>query len=80
MTQVSATWTGGTFRPDEAVPLPDQTRVRLTVEPLDASPGHVSPDQRAALLDLIGIWKGHRPPGDEDVDRIIDEYRTGKHG
>ena len=35
MTQVSATWTGGAFKPDEAVLLADQTRVRLTVEPLD---------------------------------------------
>ena len=34
MTQVSATWTGGTFKPDEAVPLADPTRVRLTIEPL----------------------------------------------
>ena len=35
MNQVSATWTGGMFKPDEAVPLADPTRVRLTVEPID---------------------------------------------
>jgi hypothetical protein len=35
VTQVSATWTGGMFKPDEALPLADQTRVRLTIEPLD---------------------------------------------
>jgi hypothetical protein len=26
---------GGMFKPDEALPLADQTRVRLTVEPID---------------------------------------------
>jgi hypothetical protein len=34
-THVSATWTGGVLKPDSALPLPDQTRVRLTVEPVD---------------------------------------------
>jgi hypothetical protein len=33
-TEVSATWTGGIFKPDQAVPLADETRVRLTVEPI----------------------------------------------
>ena len=33
-TEVSATWTGGIVKPDQAVPLADETRVRLTVEPI----------------------------------------------
>ncbi|HEX3149547.1 MAG TPA: hypothetical protein VHR66_15840 [Gemmataceae bacterium] len=35
-TQVSATWTNGTFMPDSAVTLAEQTRVRLTIEPIVA--------------------------------------------
>ncbi len=33
-TRVSATWTDGIFKPDQSLPLADQTRVRLTVEPI----------------------------------------------
>ena len=49
MTHVSATWTGGAFKPDEAVPLPEQTRVRLTVEPLD----EWSPDRAKAAWEAL---------------------------
>jgi predicted DNA-binding antitoxin AbrB/MazE fold protein len=56
MTQISATWTGGTFKPDEAVPLPDQTRVRLTVEPID----EWSPERaKAALKSLLDRLRDH---------------------
>jgi hypothetical protein len=56
MTQISATWTGGTFKPDEAVPLPDQTRVRLTVEPID----EWSPERaKAALQQLLELIREH---------------------
>jgi hypothetical protein len=34
-THVSATWTGGIFKPDEELPLADETRVRLTIEPIE---------------------------------------------
>ena len=37
-TQVTATLIGGMFRPDETIALPDQTRVRLTVEPIQETP------------------------------------------
>jgi ribosomal protein S16 len=47
MNQISATWTGGTFKPDEVVP--DQTRVRLTVEPID----EWSPEGARAALEAI---------------------------
>jgi hypothetical protein len=33
-THVSATLINGMFKPDEAIPLADQTRVRLTIEPI----------------------------------------------
>jgi hypothetical protein len=33
-TQVTATVIGGMLKPDETLPLPDQTRVKLTIEPL----------------------------------------------
>lgn len=49
MTHMSATWTGGAFKPDEAVPLPEQTRVRLTVEPLD----EWSPDRAKAAWEAL---------------------------
>ena len=49
MTQVSATWTGGAFKPDQAVPLPDQTRVRLTVEPIV----EWSPERATAALQAL---------------------------
>jgi hypothetical protein len=35
-TRITATLIGGMLRPDEALPLPDQTRVTLTIEPLGA--------------------------------------------
>jgi predicted DNA-binding antitoxin AbrB/MazE fold protein len=34
-TQVEATWSDGVLKPDERVPLPEQTRVRLTIEPIE---------------------------------------------
>jgi hypothetical protein len=37
-THVSATWTGGVLKPDAALPLADETRVRLTVEPIAEQP------------------------------------------
>jgi hypothetical protein len=33
-TQVTATFVHGMFKPDQALPLADQARVRLTIEPL----------------------------------------------
>ena len=33
-TQVTATVIGGMLRPDQSLPLPDDTRVKLTIEPI----------------------------------------------
>ena len=40
----------------------------------------VSEERRTAALSLIGIWKTDNPPSDEDVERIIEEYRMEKYG
>jgi predicted DNA-binding antitoxin AbrB/MazE fold protein len=34
-TQMTATVVGGVFKPDQPLPLPEQTRVKLTVEPVE---------------------------------------------
>lgn len=34
-TQITATFTGGQFRPDESLPLAEDTRVNLTIEVVD---------------------------------------------
>ena len=34
-TQVEATFTNGVLKPDQPLPLADQTRVRLTIEPIE---------------------------------------------
>ena len=34
-TQVTATFVDGMLRPDQPLPLADQTRVKLTIEPID---------------------------------------------
>jgi hypothetical protein len=34
-TQVTATFVHGMFKPDQALPLPEQSRVRLTIEPIE---------------------------------------------
>jgi hypothetical protein len=41
-TQVTATVVGGMLKPDQALPLADQTRVRLTIEPLAERPDPVA--------------------------------------
>ena len=41
-TQVTATVVGGMLKPDEALPLADQTRVRVTIEPLAERPDAVA--------------------------------------
>jgi len=63
--------------------LPDGTLVEVTpLQPETARPGTipVSKEQREALLALIGIWKTDNPPNDEEVERIIEEYRMKKYG
>jgi len=51
-TQVDATLIDGVFKPDRALPLPDQTRVRLTIEPIAAAEGW-SPEKARAAWEAI---------------------------
>lgn len=37
-TEVTATVVGGMLKPDQALSLADQTRVKLTIEPVEAKP------------------------------------------
>lgn len=40
--QVEAILTGGVLKPDQPLPFADQTRVRLTVEPVEDRPSSVA--------------------------------------
>ena len=46
-TQVTATVVGGTLKLDEALKFPEQTRVRLTVEPIAGAPPTTAPQETA---------------------------------
>jgi len=39
-----------------------------------------SKERREALQQLIGIWKTPQPPGDEQVERIVEQERMKKYG
>jgi hypothetical protein len=55
-TQVTATVVNGMLKPDEALPLAEQSRVRLTIEPID----DWSPEKaRAAWESLLAFLKEH---------------------
>jgi hypothetical protein len=68
---------------DNGVRLPEGQEVTvIAVVPTPASEQkyYVSPEQREAILGLIGIWKTENPPSDEEVERIIEEARMKKYG
>jgi hypothetical protein len=48
--------------------------------PTETAAAPVSPEQKEALLSLIGIWKTERPPSDEELERIIEQERMKKYG
>jgi predicted DNA-binding antitoxin AbrB/MazE fold protein len=56
-TRVDATLTNGVLKPDRPLPLPDQTRVRLTVEPLE----EWSPDRARAAGEALQARLKERP-------------------
>ncbi|MBO0696909.1 MAG: antitoxin family protein [Zavarzinella sp.] len=56
-TQVDATLTNGVFKPDRPLPLPDQARVRLTVEPIP----EWSPERARAAWEAIRARLRQRP-------------------
>lgn len=49
VTQIEATLIDGVLKPDRQLPLPDQTRVRLTIEPI----GDRSVDATAAWRSIL---------------------------
>ena len=75
---------------DNGATLPDGILVQVTPAPYEAgnalavlaeeTSGQVSKERREALLRLIGCCKSDNPPHDEEVERIIDEYRMKKYG
>lgn len=67
--------------------LPEGTQVTVTALPAPSPaapkpqpPYPVSEEKRQALLGLIGCCKTDNPPDDEEVERIIEEYRMKKYG
>jgi hypothetical protein len=68
---------------DGGVSLPEGQEVTVSAvasTPTSEQKYYVSPERREALLSLIGIWKTESPPSDEEVERIIEEYRMKKYG
>jgi hypothetical protein len=58
----------------------DEVASSGVVSPGQRGPYPVSKEQREALLGLIGCCKTDNPPDDEEVERIIEEYRMKKYG
>jgi predicted DNA-binding antitoxin AbrB/MazE fold protein len=56
-TRVEATFTNGVLKPDQPLPLPDQTRVRLTVEPIE----EWSPEKARAAWEALQARLKERP-------------------
>jgi hypothetical protein len=54
---LTATIVGGLLKPDEQLPLPDQTRVKLTLETISPPPNAV--DAWNALKARIAKWPIH---------------------
>jgi hypothetical protein len=69
---------------DDGVRLPEGQQVTVTAVAPAPAPGqkyHVSPQQREAILSLIGILKTDQPPpSDEEVEKIVEEARMRKYG
>jgi hypothetical protein len=49
-THVSATLIGGMLKPDVTIPLPDLSRVRLTVEPIEETPAKTAAQEALAAI------------------------------
>ncbi len=56
-TQIEATFTNGVLKPDVAMSLPEQSRVRLTVEAIEQH----SPEKALAALESIWARLKERP-------------------
>lgn len=56
-THIEATFANGVFQPDETLSLPDQTRVRLTIEPIESW----TPEKAKAAWETIQARLKERP-------------------
>jgi predicted DNA-binding antitoxin AbrB/MazE fold protein len=68
-THIDATWINGVLQPDQPVPLPDRSRVRLTIEPIEAW----SPEAAAAALARMNARLKERPIHGDGVKYTRDE-------
>ena len=70
-TQVEATLTNGVLKPDQPLPLPDQSRVRLTIEPIEArlTPPHAWEQLKAWIHEHPLHGLGQRLTRDELHER-----------
>ena len=59
---------------------PAQLRVSLATRILQSLEGGQTGPSRKTPADLIGVWRTHHPPGDQGVERILEEERMRKHG
>ena len=63
ITQIQATFANGVLTPDVALPLPEQSRVRLTVEAMEVQ----SPEKAIAALESIWARLKERPINGDGV-------------
>src|SRR5687767_11284269 len=76
ITQVEATLTNGVLKPDKPLPFADQTRVRLTVEPIAQSGQSVSPQTGSASPSN----DSEPMTPDEDVVRAaVADFEAGRY-
>jgi predicted DNA-binding antitoxin AbrB/MazE fold protein len=68
-TQVDATFTNGILKPDQPIALPDQARVRLTIEPIEGW----SPEKARAAWEAIKLRLKERPIDGGGVKYTRDE-------
>jgi hypothetical protein len=68
-TQVTATFVGGIPKPDQALPLAEQSRVRLTIEPID----DWSPEKARAAWESLQARLKERPFNGGGVRYTRDE-------
>jgi predicted DNA-binding antitoxin AbrB/MazE fold protein len=75
MTQVDAIYESGVFRPLSAVPLAENQRVRLSIQPLDKTDALAWLDEVRLIQQRIVRERGYFPDSTPDIaqDRQRDE-------
>jgi hypothetical protein len=57
ITHIDATVIGGVLHPDQPIPLPDRSRVRLTIEPIEA----LAPEKARSVWELLKASLAKQP-------------------